>query len=144
MKPKDLHQLAADPRFIPGVYNYCDRWCERCPLSNRCFNRASDQAEDDGDPAGRDLSNQKFWDRLQRNFQSTLEMLRADAEARGIDLDDPKLQAQVKAQEEELLPLGRGAAGEEGGDAAQPGDGRRSGGRRGEELPPAEPAFVAV
>lgn len=23
-------------RFIIGVYNYCDRWCERCALTNRC------------------------------------------------------------------------------------------------------------
>jgi len=22
--------------FIPGVYNYCDRWCERCPFASRC------------------------------------------------------------------------------------------------------------
>lgn len=22
--------------FIVGVFNYCDRWCERCPLTNRC------------------------------------------------------------------------------------------------------------
>lgn len=22
--------------FIVGIYNYCDRWCERCPLTNRC------------------------------------------------------------------------------------------------------------
>jgi hypothetical protein len=22
--------------FIPGVYNYCDRWCERCPFPSRC------------------------------------------------------------------------------------------------------------
>ena len=22
--------------FIPGVYNFCDRWCERCPLTARC------------------------------------------------------------------------------------------------------------
>ncbi|HEY0873051.1 MAG TPA: hypothetical protein VGD94_06225 [Vicinamibacterales bacterium] len=21
---------------IPGVSNYCDRWCERCPFTNRC------------------------------------------------------------------------------------------------------------
>jgi len=45
------------------------------------------------------LSNRKFWDKLQRNFRSTIEMLRADAKARGIDLDDPKLQAEVRAQE---------------------------------------------
>jgi hypothetical protein len=22
--------------FIVGIYNYCDRWCERCPLTGRC------------------------------------------------------------------------------------------------------------
>ncbi len=22
--------------FIPGVYNYCDRWCERCAFTSRC------------------------------------------------------------------------------------------------------------
>jgi hypothetical protein len=22
--------------FIVGVFNYCDRWCERCPLTSRC------------------------------------------------------------------------------------------------------------
>lgn len=27
----------ADPdHFIDGIYNYCDRWCARCPLSGRC------------------------------------------------------------------------------------------------------------
>ncbi len=24
--------------FIPGIYNYCDRWCERCDFTNRCRN----------------------------------------------------------------------------------------------------------
>lgn len=23
-------------RNIPGIYNYCDRWCERCPFTSRC------------------------------------------------------------------------------------------------------------
>ena len=22
--------------FIPGIYNYCDRWCERCLYTDRC------------------------------------------------------------------------------------------------------------
>ncbi len=22
--------------FIPGIFNYCDRWCERCAFSSRC------------------------------------------------------------------------------------------------------------
>ena len=32
-----LVALAADPRFIPGVYNYCDLWCAHCPLTSRCL-----------------------------------------------------------------------------------------------------------
>ena len=26
-----------DTGFVPGIYNYCDRWCERCPLQFRCM-----------------------------------------------------------------------------------------------------------
>lgn len=24
------------PKFIPGIFNYCDRWCERCAFTRRC------------------------------------------------------------------------------------------------------------
>lgn len=24
--------------FIPGIFNYCDRWCERCDFTDRCQN----------------------------------------------------------------------------------------------------------
>ena len=27
---------SGDQGFILGVYNYCDRWCERCPFASRC------------------------------------------------------------------------------------------------------------
>lgn len=27
-----------DNDFIPGIYNYCDRWCERCDFTDRCAN----------------------------------------------------------------------------------------------------------
>ena len=29
--------------FIVGVYNYCDRWCERCLLTSRCRVFAEEQ-----------------------------------------------------------------------------------------------------
>jgi len=28
--------MEVEDGFIVGVYDYCDRWCERCPLTNRC------------------------------------------------------------------------------------------------------------
>jgi hypothetical protein len=89
MKRKSLLRMAQDPKFISGIYNYCDRWCERCSLSDRCLIHAMERTEEASDPAGRDLDNQKFWDKLQWNFTETLEMVRADAKERGIDLDDP-------------------------------------------------------
>ncbi|MDY6990017.1 MAG: hypothetical protein SWQ30_18400 [Thermodesulfobacteriota bacterium] len=38
MKKKELLKLAEDNRFISGIYNYCDRWCERCACTSRCMN----------------------------------------------------------------------------------------------------------
>jgi len=29
--------------FIPGIYNYCDRWCERCDFTERCSVFASEK-----------------------------------------------------------------------------------------------------
>jgi len=34
---------AQDPLLIPGVYNYCDRRCERCPFTTRCFTYREEQ-----------------------------------------------------------------------------------------------------
>lgn len=58
-----------------------------------------EKERDDGDPASRDLANGKFWNKLQETFQETIQMVREDAKARGIDLDDPMLRAEVIAQE---------------------------------------------
>jgi hypothetical protein len=32
MKKEEIKKLAENKDLIPGVYNYCDRWCERCAL----------------------------------------------------------------------------------------------------------------
>lgn len=99
MKRKSLRELARDPRFIPGVYNYCDRWCERCPLSQRCLNYAMEQEREDGDPAARDLGNEKFWKELQETLHESMALIQEEAKARGVDLDAPDLRAEAVAQE---------------------------------------------
>ena len=33
----DMSVKQKEDRYIPGVYNYCDRLCERCKLKDRCF-----------------------------------------------------------------------------------------------------------
>lgn len=42
--------------FIDGIYNYCDRWCERCPLTARCRVFAIEDALHRGDDY-----NAAFW-----------------------------------------------------------------------------------
>jgi hypothetical protein len=38
---RPLLALARNPKFIPLVYDYCDTWCERCPVTDRCLLFAS-------------------------------------------------------------------------------------------------------
>lgn len=86
MDKEKLKKLAEDPRFIPGIYNYCDRWCERCPFTSRCMNYALSEDEFDSTES-KDINNQAFWDKLHGVFQVTLEMVKESAEEMGIDLN---------------------------------------------------------
>jgi len=86
MDKERLKKLAEDPRFIQSIYNYCDRWCERCPFTARCLNFALDEEEFDHLET-QDLDNEAFWKKLSETFQMTLELLEETAEEQGIDLD---------------------------------------------------------
>ncbi len=86
MNKEDLKRLAENPEFIQSIYNYCDRWCERCPFTSRCLNFAMD-SEEFGDQEARDINNEAFWQKLTETFQMTLELLHEAAEKEGIDLD---------------------------------------------------------
>ena len=86
MNKEDLKRLAENPEFIQSIYNYCDRWCERCPFTSRCLNFAMD-SEDFGNQEARDINNEAFWQKLSETFQMTLELLHEAAEKEGIDLE---------------------------------------------------------
>ena len=99
MDKEDIKKLAEDPRFIAGIYNYCDRWCERCPFTSRCLNFAMAD-EQFADPETQDLNNAAFWHKLSETFQVTLDLLKETAEQHGIDLDS--LDIEKGAEEEKL------------------------------------------
>ena len=75
---------------IAGIYNYCDRWCERCPFTSRCLNFEMSE-EKFGDLKDADINNEAFWQRLSETFQETLSMLKEMAAEKGIDLDSIEL-----------------------------------------------------
>ena len=86
MDKERLKKLAGNPRFIQSIYDYCDRWCERCPFTARCLNFALGEEEFDHLET-QDLDNEAFWKKLSETLQVTLELLEEAAEEHGIDLD---------------------------------------------------------
>jgi hypothetical protein len=87
MNKDDIKKLAANEKFIAGIYNYCDRWCERCAFTARCMNFAMTREYDD-DPETSDINNEKFWQSISDIFKVTRELLEESAEELGIDFDD--------------------------------------------------------
>ncbi len=88
MRSRTLTELANNPDLISGVYNYCDRWCERCPLTSRCLVYATEQ-EDNDLFENHDRRNEAFWKKLNAIFHETREMIAAWANNAGIDLTAP-------------------------------------------------------
>jgi len=85
MRRRTLTELANNPDLISGIYNYCDRWCERCPLTSRCLVYATEQ-EDNNVFENHDLRNEAFWKKLGNIFQETREMITDWARNAGVDL----------------------------------------------------------
>src|ERR1700730_1240850 len=77
-----LLALAADPNLIPGIYNYCDGRCPRCPFNERCLSLLD----------ARDLEAQQLEQpvpaasMLERSLQRTIEFLHEVAAREGFDL----------------------------------------------------------
>ncbi len=81
-----LTNLANNPDLIPGIYNYCDRWCERCPLTSRCLVYATEQDETDS-PKTHDITNEEFWRQLRVILHKTFELIPGWATQAGVDLN---------------------------------------------------------
>jgi hypothetical protein len=72
-------EKVADPRMIRGIYNYCHRWCERCPFTDRCAvfreNQRFESEHPDSSP----------FEHIHASFQQTIELLKAWCAREGID-----------------------------------------------------------
>jgi len=72
-------------RFIPGIYNYCDRWCERCAFTHRCRNFS--MREDDGlSHEERSEKNDAFWQQLERASEASMDEWKDSADDDGSDV----------------------------------------------------------
>jgi hypothetical protein len=76
-----LNELSKGEKLISGIYNYCDRWCERCSMANHCsiyYMELSDNQPQNG----------KNIDRINEIFTLTMEMLHEISEEMGIKLSE--------------------------------------------------------
>src|SRR5256884_250127 len=96
MNRDELIELAENPDLISGIYNYCDRWCERCPFTSRCMVYATESAESiSDDPESHDLNNAKFWQKLEGIFRETHSLILEWAEEMGVDLESAEAEAAI-------------------------------------------------
>src|SRR4051794_14141282 len=101
MKRRRLRQLAKNPENIEGIYNFCDRWCERCAFTSRCL---LFRMEQDAPPteSEKDLEDPAFAEKMSETFRETMEMVREDAAEQGIDLDaeanSPQLEVEMRCE----------------------------------------------
>src|SRR5688500_13894025 len=78
-----------EERFISGVCNYCDRWCEKCRFNDRCRVYDSELAMMERheilgeDPADPEIMMQD----VSSTFEDTVELLRKMADEMGVDLE---------------------------------------------------------
>jgi hypothetical protein len=84
MNKEDKAKLARD--CVPGIYNYCDRWCERCTMTSRCLSWALEKECKDN--RRQELDSAVFWDNLSEVFAVTIELLREVGEELGVDLSE--------------------------------------------------------
>ncbi len=103
MNRDELIKRAKDPKYISGIHNYCDRWCERCTHTSRCLNYSLVE-ERFGDLEEKDIFNEEFWERFSELLQETLAMVKEWAEEEGIDLDF--IRAETDSESEDLDDVG--------------------------------------
>jgi hypothetical protein len=74
--------------FIEGIFNYCDRWCERCPMTARCLlfymetKRRSEHVNEDPDDPEVVIKD------VLLTLKQTAEMIGKEAASRGTDLSE--------------------------------------------------------
>jgi hypothetical protein len=91
---QEFHDKNRD-KFIAGIHNYCDRWCERCAFTSKCSVFAMEEQRSNKSEEKPDA----FLEVLSENLKLAMEMLKHIAEEKGIDLNNLENDAQYQIEE---------------------------------------------
>jgi len=95
-----LFALIQNPNLIPGIYNYCDGWCERCDFTGNCLNyKMMEEGVPDIKPTESDSEASSAMENLDEMFELSMELLNQAAKDLGMEL--PKKALDFDAEEEE-------------------------------------------
>ncbi len=78
--------------FISGIFNYCDRWCERCPMTSRCLlyfqesRQRSEYLSNGEDPDNLEIVLKD----VEENLKQAMDMCRQLIEDEEIEVDEPE------------------------------------------------------
>ncbi|MCX5750332.1 MAG: hypothetical protein NT099_01470 [Candidatus Saganbacteria bacterium] len=77
-------------KFIPRIYSYCDRWCERCSQTEKCSVYADGQKKtEEHRQKGEDPDNWEIVVQdMQEDIKKTMCLLHKAAKEEGMDLND--------------------------------------------------------
>ncbi len=90
-------KLDPENEFVESIFNYCDRWCERCSMSSRCrlfsmeSKRRADHIATGKDPDDLDT----VFNDIRTTLKQAKEMILQEASSRGIKTEE--------LEEEEIL-----------------------------------------
>ncbi len=86
MDKEELIKRAKNPKYISGIYNYCDRWCERCQFTSRCLNHSLEE-EPSCQLESIDEANKRFWSGIEDSFKLAFSLIEDLAKEEGVDLE---------------------------------------------------------
>ena len=85
--------------FIPGIYNYCDRWCEQCPLTHRCKTFKKNPPLE----IPQEFDGEELIISVQENLSNTVKLLEQVAAEQGLNWDDIQQAAEDFVVEEPIF-----------------------------------------
>lgn len=62
-----MKTLAGDENLLPGIYNFCDQWCEKCTWPNRCFTHRMSMLNDNR-MEGKRVDDPEFLEHISTSF----------------------------------------------------------------------------
>lgn len=106
MKTDDFLSITDNPNLIDGIYNYCDRWCERCPMTARCAVFLTTPILNPEDFENEEAFEKAMLRQIDESMELSMDLLHQIAEEKSIDLDeideDESWTEKAEAMQEEI------------------------------------------